>query len=210
MAKRWSKAEVTHLERHAASASLEELAQKLRTDVPSVRRKLAELGLAAHGEPQRESGRGGLDEYAEALRLIHAKKWANAITLLEKVAAETDNRQLADRARQSLEFCRRQTAPDAEAVDPYLEAIYEKNRGNVEAALKLCQSQGKEKVDERFAYLLASLYSLSGAREKALDHLETAIRLEPKNRVHAYHDPDFGELRGQEEFASLIGGPPKS
>lgn len=204
MAKRWSKAEVTHLKRHAASAGLEELAQKLHTDVASVRRKLEELGLTAQGEP--ETAAEGLEDYAEALRLMHDGKWKKAVPLLEKVVAETDNRQLADRARQSLETCRRHTAPEVEDADPYLQAVYEKNRGNVAAAFELCRSLDKPEKDERSAYLLASLHSLAGSPDEALEHLKTAIRLEPKNRVHAYHDPDFAELRGREEFASLIGG----
>ena len=208
MAKRWSKAEVTHLKRHAASDGLEDLARKLHTDVASVRRKLEELGLTAQGEP--EMAGEGLEEYAEALRLMHGGKWAKAVPLLEKVAAETDNRQLADRARQGLETCRRHDAEEAEDADPYLRAVYEKNRGNVEAALEHCRSLGKPEKDERAAYLLASLLSLAGSPDEAIEHLETAIRLEPKNRVHAYHDPDFAELRGQEEFASLIGGPADS
>lgn len=208
MAKRWSKAEVTHLKRHASSTGLQELAQKLHTDVASVRRKLDELGLAAQGEP--EPAGEGLEEYAEALRLMHDRKWAQAVPLLEKVVAESDNRQLADRARQGLETCRRHTAPEAAAADPYLQAVYEKNRGNVEAAFELCRSLGKPEQDERYAYLLASLHSLAGSAEQALRHLATAIRLEPKNRVHAYHDPDFAELRGHAEFTSLIGGPADS
>ncbi|HEX9733777.1 MAG TPA: hypothetical protein VGG06_17535 [Thermoanaerobaculia bacterium] len=195
---------MTHLRRHAASAGLDELARKLHTDAASVRRKLDELGLSAQGEP----GTAGeeLAAYAEALALMHRREWARAAPLLEKVAAETDNRQLADRARQGLETCRRHTAPPAADASPYLQAIYEKNRGNVEAAFELCRALGKPEDDERHAYLLASLHSLAGSPEKALQHLETAIRLEPKNRVHAYHDPDFAELRGRAEFASLIGG----
>jgi len=208
MAKRWSKAEVTHLTRHASSTGLGELAQKLHTDVASVRRKLDELGLAAQGEP--EPAGEGLEEYAEALRLMHGRKWAQAVPLLEKVVAESDNRQLADRARQGLEACRRHSAPEAAVADPYLQAVYEKNRGNVAAAFELCRSLGKPEQDERYAYLLASLHCLAGSAEQALQLLATAIRLEPKNRVHAYHDPDFAGLRGREEFTSLIGGPANS
>ena len=49
MQKRWSKAEIAHLERHASSASLEELAKKLHTDTTTVELKLEELGLKTGG-----------------------------------------------------------------------------------------------------------------------------------------------------------------
>lgn len=202
MQKRWSKAEIAHLKRHAKSAGLDELADKLNTDVETVRRKLDELGLATQGETH---GAEALEHYAKGLELLFAKKFSPAAELLEKAIAEADDRQLADRARQGLETCRRQLAEDG-AADPYLHAVYEKNRGNLDGALEICRAQGKEDEDERFAYLLASLFSLAGDRDQALAHLETAIRLEPKNRVHAYHDPDFEPLRGQDEFKSLVPG----
>jgi tetratricopeptide (TPR) repeat protein len=203
MQKRWSKAEIAHLERHASSAGLEELAKKFRTDTKTVERKLEELGLAAGGAG---AAKADLDDYAKGLELLHGKKWKNAEEVFARLAAETDNRQLADRARQSLEVCRRVIAPEVDAVDSYLTAVFEKNRGNHEKALELARAAGKSEEDERIAYLLASLHSLTGAPEKALEHLETAIRLEPKNRVHAYHDPDFAELRGQEDFSKLVAG----
>ena len=205
--RRWAKAAIKHLERHAASASLEELAQKLKTDTTSVRLKLEELGLTAKGQPKAAAVDGALDIYGEALRLMHEKQWAKAGTLFEQVIGQADDLQIADRARQNLETCRRHTAPEGDGVDPYLAAVIEKNRGNLEAALELCQAQGKQDDDERYAYLLASLHSLAGSAEQALEYLETAIRLEPKNRIHAYHDPDFAELRGQEEFADLVANP---
>lgn len=207
MQKRWSKAEIAHLKRHAKSDSLDELADKLHTDVETVRRKLADLGLTTQGEPQDAEA---LEHYSKSLELLFAKKYSQAAELLEKAVAAADDRQLADRARQSLEICRRHLAKETDDGDPYLKAVYEKNRGNLETALEICRSAGKEDEDERFAYLLASLLSLSGESDRALEHLETAIRLEPRNRVHAYHDPDFEELRGQDEFKSLVPGAPAS
>ena len=200
--KRWSKAEIADLERHASNASLDELAKKLNTDTKTVELKLAELGLKTGGVS--ESSTADVESYSKALELLYAKDWAAAKEIMERLVSESDNRQLADRARQGLGICERELGSDAEADDPYLAAVVEKNRGNFDAALELCSAEGKEEDDERFAYLMASLHSLAGAPEKALAHLETAIRLEPKNRIHAYHDPDFAELRGQDDFSQLI------
>lgn len=208
MQKRWSKAEIAHLQRHASSAGLEELAKKFRTDTKTVERKLEELGLATGGAAGADVAQADLDDFGKGLEFLYGKKWKKAEEIFARLAAEADDRQVADRARQSLEVCRREQSTDLDGVDPYLNAVFEKNRGNLDKALELCDAAGKADEDERYAYLLASLHSLSGAPEKALEHLETAIRLEPKNRVHAYHDPDFAELRGQEDFSQLVAAGP--
>ncbi len=202
MQKRWSKAELNHLKRHASSQSAEELAQRFHTDTETVRRKLEELGLV--GQPGGANAEETLEIYTRGLERLHESDWDEAAALFQEVAEESDNRQLADRARQNLAVCRNRTAEDTADVDPYLQAVYEKNRGNLDAALELCGQEGKAAKEERYAYLAASLKALQGEMEDALTHLETAIRLEPKNRIHAYHDPDFDDLRGDEGFAGLV------
>ncbi|MCP4655315.1 MAG: hypothetical protein GY856_07845 [bacterium] len=205
MEKRWSKTEITYLKRHATSGSVEELAQRLHTDPKTIRRKLAELGLTPTQSFQPEA-EAAFEHYTEAVKLLQEKRYAEAAPLFETVITEVDRRQLIDRARQHLEICRRQLAELPAEADPYLEAVFEKNRGNLEAARELCSQLPPEAEDERTAYLLASLQALSGSTEEALETLETAIRLDPKNRVHAYHDPDFAELRGLQEFTNLFTG----
>ncbi len=200
MEKRWSKTEITYLKRHAASGSVEELAQRLHTDPKTIRRKLTELGLTPTQSFQPE-GEAAVEHYTEAVKLLQEKRYAEAAPLFETVIREVDRRQLIDRARQHLEICRRQLEELPADEDPYLKAVFEKNRGNLDAARELCAQLPAE--EERTAYLLASLQALSGAAEEALATLKTAIRLEPKNRVHAYHDPDFAELRGLQEFTNL-------
>ncbi len=202
MEKRWSKAEIAHLKRNAESQSLGELAQRFHTDADVVRRKLDELGLgvADSGADADEAAIKGLNR---ALELLHEKKYEQATEVLEDVAAGADSMQLADRARQYLAICRSETAETADDADPYLRAVFEKNNGNLERALELCKEQKAADGDGRYAYLMASIQALAGAEDEALKHLETAIRLEPRNRVHAYHDPDFEALQVRDEFAEL-------
>ncbi len=202
MEKRWSKTETSYLKRHAQRSNLEDLARRLHTDVETVKRKLIELNLLSEGSSRSDSG-SVLDDYAEALRLLNEEQWSPAAERLERVVAGTDNLQLADRARQSLEVCRQRQAAETPAKDRYLRAVFEKNRGHLEVALELCLG-GKVDKEERYAYLAASIQALTGAEKEALSHLATAIRLDPKNRVHAYHDPDFQALRGGEGFSSLL------
>ena len=202
MEKRWSKAEIAHLKRNADSQSLEELAQRFHTDADVVRHKLDELGLGS-GTSGAEAAEAAINDFSRAVELLHDQKYAQAAELLAQVAASADNLLLADRARQHLAICRAKTAEAGGDGDPYLHAVFEKNNGNLERALQLCQEQKAADGDERYAYLMASIQALAGAEDQALELLETAISLEPRNRVHAYHDPDFEALQAREEFAQL-------
>lgn len=202
MAKRWSKTELNHLKKNAAGQSLEELAQRLNTTPGEVRQKLAELGLTAAGHDSGES-QELIEQYAKGMSLMQEGQWQKALDIFEAVAADADSRTLLDRTRQKLMICRHQVDTSGDEGDPYLRAVYEKNRGAVDAALELCQGQDTA-GDERFAYLMASIQALAGAEDEALEHLSNAIRLEPKNRVHAFHDPDFESLKGHEEFTEIL------
>lgn len=205
MAKRWSESEVTQLQELAGSRSLAELSRLFKTDASAVEAKISELGLVASTRQSLEDD-PGLPYLNDGLKPLHAQNWTKAGKLFQKAVEHTDSSLLAERARRYLAICQRKTAEPA-TEDPYLEAVYEKNGGNLDAALALCKDHGNAAEDERFAYLLASIQALQGDLDQALENLETAIRLEPKNRVHAYHDPDFEALKGREEFSRLLAAP---
>jgi tetratricopeptide (TPR) repeat protein len=150
-----------------------------------------------------------LANFNKALEALHGKGWAKAAKLFESVIEETDTPELRERARQYLAACRLQEhkakgedgpSPD---VDPYLRAVFEKNRGNYAAALDLVKKNGGEK-DERFAYLAASIHAAEGHKDEAAKTLAHAVELNAKNRVHAFHDPDFAELRRDPEHRHLF------
>jgi tetratricopeptide (TPR) repeat protein len=116
----------------------------------------------------------------------------------------TDSRQLRDRAGQLLKVCRERLEGTPKADEVYDQVVFDKNRGNLEAALEVCGEQAEKDPDGRYTYLLASLQALSGSKDEALETLEKAIEADPRNRIHAYHDPDFEALRGREAFSKLI------
>lgn len=206
MEKRWSKTEVAYLKRNAKSQSFEELAQRFHCDVETVKNKLEELEIDSKGGGAGGESEAAVSLYDEALRLLYEKKWKQAEKAFDKLISAADGPHLSDRGRQLRNVCRARLARQPEAPDPYLHAVYEKNRGNLDRALEICRKQDGADKSERYAYLMASIQALAGAEEEALDHLATAIDLEPKNRVHAFHDPDFRALHGQETFSSLVGG----
>jgi tetratricopeptide (TPR) repeat protein len=150
-----------------------------------------------------------LDALAQGLAALQAKNWAKAVERFEEAVRESDRPEVRDRARQYLMASRQKAggekpAKDAEA-DPYLLAVYEKNRGNLKEALEISRKGGRDQKDERFAYLTASLHAIEGQWDEATQALTKAIELNPKNRIHAFHDPDFAELRKNRDLRPLFG-----
>jgi hypothetical protein len=206
MPKRWQKADLAYLRRYAVGKRLEELAHRFKTDAATVRAKLAELGLHS------KDGSGGewidpqLEVFEQGLKAMYRQKWDEAERLFGRVAAASEQPELRDRGAQLLAACRRKRLEeDSPVADAFLQAVYEKNRGDYPAALQLCGRGGRQSKDERFAYLAASIHALLGEVEEAAKFLALSIELNPKNRIHAHHDPDFANLRQRPEFAALIG-----
>jgi tetratricopeptide (TPR) repeat protein len=155
-----------------------------------------------------------LDALTQGLAALQAKDWAKAVERFEEAVRESDRPEVRDRARQYLMASRQKAAESggekpatkgAEAEDPYLQAVYEKNRGNLKEALEISRKGGRDQKDERFAYLTASLHAIEGQWDEATQALTKAIELNPKNRIHAFHDPDLAELRKNRDLRPLFG-----
>lgn len=208
MAKRWKKTEVTYLKRYASIRRVDELAERFKTDAATVRAKLRDLGLRA-----KDTGEAGgiesdplLATYERAIKAFHQNKRSQAVQMFEKVAAGSDQTELASRARQYLKISRGRSEQQTESADAddFTLAVMERNRGNLDESLTLCTARNRHRKDERFAYLAAAIQSLQGELDKAAATLEVAIELNPKNRIHAFHDPDFEGLRNDGAFSYLF------
>lgn len=208
MSKKWKDSEIKYMKRFAASKRLEELAQRFDTDPGQVRTKLVELGLATKESSATHTAASDplVASFEEAVKALHEGKWARAAELFDQVIAESDLLELAGTARQYRTICQAHLAPEGEgeAGDSFVRAVYHKNRGEYRAALELCDGD-KGRKDERFLYLAASIHALEGRVDEAAKVLARAIELNPKNRVHAFHDPDFARLRRDPERAGLFG-----
>ena len=145
-----------------------------------------------------------LGQYENGLKAMYRQKWSEAAKLFSRVA-ESDDGDLAGRARQLLLTCRDKQASDERPEDPFLLAVVRKNNGELDEALQICSRGGRQSKDERYAYLAASVHALKGEGEAAARFLELAISLNPKNRVHAFHDADFASLRGDAAFPACSG-----
>lgn len=208
MPKDWSNKEISYLKRYAASKNLAELAQRVDAEEAEVQAKLDQLGLAPKG-PSRQSRLGNeplLATYEEALQALYGGKPAQAAKLFTRVVEECDQPELVERARQLLTAARKKEAGDGGAAtdDDFLAAVVEKNLGNYQRALEIAGKGGRSQKDERFAYLEASIHALEQRLDKAAEALRRAIELNGKNRVHAFHDPDFAPLRKSRQHAGTF------
>jgi tetratricopeptide (TPR) repeat protein len=152
-----------------------------------------------------------LDHFAQGLAALQAKDWKKAAGHLEKAIETADRLDLRDKARQFLNVALQKGGSEEEKAarspepDPYLQAVYERNRGDLQAALAIAQKGGRDQKDERFAYLAASIHAVEDRLEDAAQALAKAVELNPKNRIHAFHDADFAELRKNRDQRHLFG-----
>jgi tetratricopeptide (TPR) repeat protein len=208
MAKRWKKEEETYLKRYAGDRHVAELAERFKTDAATVLIKLKELDLEALDsvEPAPLEGSHQLAVFERALKALHAGKWKQAAEGFEKVIADGDQHDLINRAKryQAIAAEKLEGALEVEAEDPYLQAVYERNRGNFDVALSIASAGGRRAKDPRFAYLVASIHVSLGELDEAAQYLETAIELDPMSRVHAVNDADFAALRAETDYADLF------
>jgi tetratricopeptide (TPR) repeat protein len=152
-----------------------------------------------------------IDLYAAALTAVGRKDWTEATRLFEEVVRESDMPELTGRARQYLSSIQqnlarnRQEDGSRDEDDPFLRAVYEKNRGDLRQALEIARKDGRDTQDERFAYLAASIHAVEGRTDEAARALARAVELNSKNRIHAFHDADFADLRRQRDYRHLFG-----
>lgn len=203
MAKRWKKEELTYLKRYAKTRHVGELAERFKTDAATVQLQLKELGLEALDsvDPSPLEGSRQLALFEDALKALHAGRWKRAMSGFEKVMEEGDQPDLINRARRYLAVATEQADGGPEEVaaeDPYLQAVYERNNGNFDEALRIASAGGRRSKDPRFAYLVASIHVARDELDEAAEYLRTAIELDPMSRVHALNDADFEQLRASE------------
>jgi tetratricopeptide (TPR) repeat protein len=207
MAKRWKTEEITYAKRYGSKRTTAELAERFKTTAEEVTAKMTELGLASKDSVAviRLEHDPLVKVYVAGTKALYQKKWRDAAKHFQQVVKETDQMELRSGAEKYLQICQEHLGrSSSKAEDPFLEAVYERNRGNLEVALDLCTRGGRQGRDERFAYLAAAIHAATSNFEKAADLLGSAIEMEPKNRVHACYDSDFAEMRDEAEFAEMF------
>jgi tetratricopeptide (TPR) repeat protein len=208
MAKRWKPSDEAYLKRYAKQRRVSELAQRFKTDHATILLKLRELDVDALDsvEPTPLEGSHQLELFERALKALHASKWQQAVEGFERTIAESDQPDLTNRARRYLSIARERLkgSPKEEADDPYLQAVFERNRGNFDAALAIASAGGRRSKDAKYAYLVASIHVARGDLDQAAEFLAVAIELDPMSRIHALNDAEFAELLATPKHAGLF------
>lgn len=208
MGRRWKPAEITYLKRYAKGRTVSELSKRFKTKDAEVEAKLEDLNLSAKDSvgPGRLANDPNVLQLEKGIKLLHQEKWKEAGKVFKQVAAETDVESIGEQARRYSAMCAEKLKKGRrkKATDPFLEAVYERNRGHLDTALEICARGGRRSKDERFAYLTAAIHAMREEFDEAAKYLELAIELNPGNRVHAHHDADFVALRSHPEHSELF------
>ncbi len=151
-----------------------------------------------------------VERFEQGLELLHRKRWDEAARAFSQVVEGNPGSSIAERARVYREVCRQKLSnePVVEG-DPYLTAVVAKNQGDLEAAMESCNRGGLKGKDARFTYLAAAIEGLRGNQDEAAKLLVKAIELDPANRVHAFWDPDFADLRKSPELQPFFALAPR-
>ena len=142
--------------------------------------------------------------FEQGVGLLYKKRWSAAQKVFAGIAETQPGSAVAERSRRFQDLCVARSNEDEDSGDNYLNAVYQKNAGDLDAAIEYCNRGGLKGRDERFAYLAAAIEGLRENHEEAAKLLERAIEMNPVNRVHAFHDPDFLSLRSDPDFAEIF------
>jgi len=163
-------------------------------------------GAAAVTQPNNTAKQ--LSNFEAAIKLFHARNFKDAKELFER-AAEGPERDVSNRARMHTTMCERRLQQtvvvnlrSAEEYYNYGVALLNTKsleaRGHLEKALQM--SPGADHI----LYALAIAQALSGDTASAYENLKRSIELEPRNRIMARQDADFGHFASQPPFDALL------
>ena len=153
-------------------------------------------------------------EFDRAVKLFHQGKTEEAkakFTALHDGAEEAPG--MAERARMFLRACDRRTdggKPEPRQVDDlYYRAVLLTNRYKTDEAVTLLdQTLTRAPRDDRLLYLLAVNLFRRGERGPALERLREAIGVRALNRNLARNDPDFEDIREDDDFCEVVSQEP--
>jgi tetratricopeptide (TPR) repeat protein len=158
--------------------------------------------------PPPQNGPRQLGSFEAGMKLFHARKLKDAREQFVEAAAGPES-DVAQRARLHIAMCDRRlqktTVLLGSAEDYYNYGVALINARNVtEARTHLEKALQIAPGADHIHYALALAQALSGDVANAYENLRRAIELEPRNRIIARQDADFGPLAHQPPFETLL------
>ena len=146
--------------------------------------------------------------FEDGMRLFHARQFQRAREFFE-TARQGPDRTVAHRAGLHARMCeRRLEAPAVVLKTPeehYNYAVTLMNSRDFAGAQQhLRAALEAEPNADHVVYALAACQSLAGDVQGAYENLKRAIDLQPRNRIAARQDPDFGSVADHQAFARLL------
>ena len=149
-----------------------------------------------------------LKRYESAIQLLQLGDYAKAHVAFDQLLGSAPV-ELADRIRMYINACLLQiskgTTTFASHEEQYDYAISLLNNGHYSDAKAHFEEILASHPTADFAfYGLAVLASMTGDSHECLDHLTTAIRHNPRNRIQARSDSDFQDMADDPRFTELL------
>lgn len=149
-----------------------------------------------------------LGSFEAGMRFFHARKLKEAREQFVE-AVTGPERDVAQRAKLHITMCDRRlqqaTVSLGSAEDYYNYGVALINSRNIaEARTHLEKALQIAPGSDHIHYALALAQALSGDVGSAYENLKRAIELEPRNRIIARQDADFGPLAQQPPFDALL------
>ena len=151
-----------------------------------------------------------IKEFERGVTLLQKHSYPEALERFQAVVTGfPQEKELTDRAQVYVRICngmsdRREPQP-RKPEDFFYYGVMKANEANYDEAVKFLErALQTSPKDEKVHYVLASTLAQKGERRQALERLKEAIELNTTNRIHARNDPDFEQLRDDENFQNLI------
>lgn len=149
-----------------------------------------------------------IQHYQAAIQLLQDAKYERAKAAFEKLLS-TAPPEFSERIRMYVTTCDRQLQSHSLAFDTpeerYDYAISQLNTGYYEEAREQLNLVLKDNPRADYAfYGLAVLDSITGRAQECLDHLGSAIEINPRNRLQARTDGDFQNMSDDPRFTEML------
>lgn len=171
------------------------------------KKKPSQKAPSSSGEKERSRM---IREYEKGLKLFFKKNFQDARDQFQVVKKESpEGSPISLRAGLFAKTCESRIAQASfspkKVDDLYFLAVIQTNNGHTEEAISLLnKAQGQTPKDDRLAYLQAVNHFRMGSREQAMGFLQESIGLKEINRTLAKNDPEFEEIREDDDFLATV------